>query len=131
MSEKDYNELSHKIISACIEVHKVMGPGLHESVYEACLLDELQTRKMNHEAQVRQPVLYKGKALKKEFVMDVVVNDLIVLELKSVETLLPIHEAQLLTYLRLSGKKLGLLINFNVEVLITGIKRKINGNLNG
>ena len=131
MTEKNYNELTYKIISACIEVHRELGPGLLESVYEVCLLEELEKCGLKATSQVRLPVVYKGKVLSKEFVMDIVVEGLVVLELKTIESLHPLHEVQLVTYLRLSGKKLGLLLNFNVEVMKDGIRRKINGNLNG
>ncbi len=125
-----YNEITSRIISACIEVHRELGPGLLESVYEVCLLEELLQRGLKAEAQLRLPVVYKGQPLNKEFVIDILVENLIVLELKTVESLIPLHEVQLVTYLRLSGKKLGLLINFNVDLMKYGIRRKINGNLN-
>ena len=131
MNEKTYNELTSQIISACIEVHRELGPGLLESVYEVCLLDELFQRGLKADAQLRLPVSYKGKQLNKEFIIDILVEDLILLELKTVDVLAPIHEVQLVTYLKLSEKKLGLLINFNVELMKNGIRRKINGNLNG
>lgn len=130
MNEKTYNELTSQILSACIEVHRELGPGLLESVYEVCLLDELHRRGLRAEAQIKLPVSYKGQLLNKEFVIDILVEDLILLELKAIEILLPIHEVQLVTYLKLSGKKLGLLINFHVELLKNGVRRKINGNLN-
>ncbi len=100
-------------------------------MYEVCLLEELEKCGLKATSQVRLPVVYKGKVLSKEFVMDIVVEGLVVLELKTIESLHPLHEVQLVTYLRLSGKKLGLLLNFNVEVMKDGIRRKINGNLNG
>jgi GxxExxY protein len=130
MNEKTYNELTSQIINACIEVHRELGPGLLESIYEVCLLDELHRRGLRAEAQVKLPVFYKGRQLNKEFIIDIVVEDLILLELKAIEVLLPIHEVQLVTYMKLSGKKLGLLINFHVELLKNGVRRKINGNLN-
>ncbi|GAB4500158.1 MAG: GxxExxY protein [Saprospiraceae bacterium] len=130
MNEKTYNELTSQIISACIEVHRELGPGLLESVYEVCLLDELYQRGLKAEAQVRLPVTYKGKQLNKEFIIDILVENLIVVELKTVDVLAPIHEVQLVTYLKLSDKKLGLLVNFNVELMKNGIRRKINGHLN-
>jgi len=120
-----YEELSGAVIGAAIEVHRVLGPGLLESVYEKCLSRELSYRGIAHQRQVRLPVIYKGEPLDQEFVMDIVVNEQIVLELKTVEGILPIHQAQLLTYLKLSGLKLGLLINFNVSLLTTGIKRMV------
>ncbi len=129
-TEKEYNELSAKIIEACIEVHKELGPGLMESVYEVCLMSVLKSKNIKVQQQVSLPVVFKGEKLDKEFVIDILVNDIIVLELKSVEIILPVHEAQLVTYLKLADKKLGLLINFNVPLLTQGIRRKINGNLN-
>jgi GxxExxY protein len=129
-SEKDYNELSGEIIEACIEVHKELGPGLMESVYEICLISVLKRKKLNPKQQVSLPVIFKGEKLNKEFVIDILVDDKIILELKSVEAILPVHEAQLVTYLKLADKKLGLLVNFNVPLLTQGIRRKINGNLN-
>jgi GxxExxY protein len=129
MEELVYNNISKQIINAAIEVHKELGAGLLESVYEYCLLDELKRRGLVVERQVLLPIRYKGSKLDKEFVIDMLVEDKIILELKSIETILPIHEFQLLTYLKLSGKKLGLLINFNVTQLKDGIRRKINGTL--
>jgi GxxExxY protein len=129
-TEKDYNELTGRIIESAIEVHKELGPGLLESVYEVCFIAALRTKGLSVKKQVVLPVYFKGEQLDKDFVIDLLVNDLIVLELKSVETILPIHEAQLVTYLKLSNKKLGLLINFNVILLKEGIRRRINGNLN-
>jgi GxxExxY protein len=127
MTEEDYNKLTNLIIGSAIEVHKELGPGLLESVYEACLLDELQRKQIKTFHQVKLPIFYKGKELNKDFFIDILVENSIIIELKSVETLLPIHEVQLLTYLRLAEMKLGLLINFNVPVLKDGIRRKING----
>ena len=129
MSEIEYNAISNKIIKAAIEVHKELGPGLLESVYEFCLLNEFNRIGLFAKHQVRLPLYYKGYKLDKEFVIDILVEDKVILELKSVEIILPIHEFQLLTYLKLSGMKLGLLINFNVLQLKEGIRRKINGTL--
>lgn len=129
-TEKNYNELSGQIIDACIEVHKELGPGLMESVYEVCLMSVLKKKNLKVQQQVSLPVVFKGEKLKKDFVIDILVEDKIILELKSLEAILPVHEAQIVTYLKLSDKKLGLLINFNVPLLVQGIKRKINGNLN-
>jgi GxxExxY protein len=100
-----------------------------ESVYEICLISVLKKKNINVRSQVSLPVIFMGEKLKKEFIIDILVEDKIILELKSIETILPVHEAQIVTYLKLSGKKLGLLINFNVPLLIQGIKRKINGSL--
>ncbi len=129
-TEKEYNELSGKIIDACIEVHKELGPGLMESVYEVCLLSVLKKKNLDAKQQVLLPFVFKGEKLNKEFVIDILVDDKIILELKSLEIILPVHEAQLVTYLKLADKKLGLLVNFNVTLLKQGIKRKINGDLN-
>ncbi|MBI5915926.1 MAG: GxxExxY protein [Bacteroidetes bacterium] len=130
MNEETYNAITSKIISACIEVHRHLGPGLLESVYEVCLVDELKMKGLRVSSQVQLPVIYKERQLEKSFVIDLLVEDLVVIELKAVEVLLPIHEVQLVTYLKLSGKKLGLLVNFNVELVKNGIRRKINGSLN-
>jgi GxxExxY protein len=129
MAELEYNSISKKIINAAIEVHKELGAGLLESVYEYCLMDELKRCGLFVERQVQLPIFYKGCRLDKEYIIDILVENKIVLELKSVEIILPIHEFQLLTYLKLSGKRLGLLINFNVPLLKDGIRRKINETL--
>ena len=120
-------KLSNQIIGVCIEVHKQLGPGLLESVYEACIMKEFTLHGIRARNQVVLPIIYKGKKLDKEFKVDVLVEEEIVLELKSVDVVLPIHEEQLLTYLKLADKRLGLLINFNVVLLKDGIRRKING----
>ena len=129
LTQETYNCLSKYIIGAAIEVHKELGPGLLESVYEACMVEELESRGLRVKNQESIPVVYKGKKLGKEFVLDLLVEDEIIVELKSVEELKTVHEIQLLTYLKLANKKLGLLINFNVPILTKGIKRKINGEL--
>jgi GxxExxY protein len=129
-TEIEYNELTKLVIKCAIEVHKELGSGLLESVYEVCLLKLLREEGLNVKYQVKLPVFFRKEKLEKEFIIDILVNNVLILELKSVETLLPIHEAQLVTYLKLSGKKLGLLINFNVEFLKDGIRRRINGDLN-
>ena len=121
------NTLSREIIGAAIEVHKALGPGLLESAYEECLCQELKMRNIPFERQVDLPIEYKGIKLSAGYRMDIVVENLLVLELKSVEKLLPIHQAQLITYLRLSNIWLGLLINFNVPILKQGIKRLVQG----
>ena len=113
------------ILGGAIEVHRELGPGLLESAYEECLCHELGLHGLRFERQTPLPVVYKGIALDCGYRLDVVVEDSVVLELKSVEQLLPIHEAQLLTYLRLSGKRVGLLLNFNVPVLKDGIVRRV------
>ncbi len=125
-----FNSITARIIKCAIEVHKELEPGLMESVYEVCLKKVIADNGLNVKSQVIVPVIFKGEILDKEFVIDLLVEDKIVLELKSVEVILPVHEAQLVTYLKLSGKKLGLLINFNVALLKEGIRRRINGDLN-
>ncbi len=129
-TEKDYNNLTYKIIECCVEVHKELGPGLMESVYEICLERVMTKAGLYVQRQVLLPVTFKGEKLNKEFIIDMLVNELVILEFKSVETLLPVHESQLVTYLKLADKKIGLLINFNVTLLKDGIRRKINGDLN-
>jgi len=124
---KDINELTWEVVGAAIEVHKTLGPGLLESVYEECLCRELQLCKISYERQKSLPVEYKGEMLDCGYRLDLVVEDRLIVELKSCDTLQPIHEAQLLTYLKLTNTKIGLLINFNVPVLKDGIKRLANG----
>ena len=108
-------------------MHRELGPGLLESVYEICMIEELKERGLLVENQVRIPVFYKGKELKKDFIVDILVENSIIVELKAVEDLLSVHEVQLVTYLKLANKHLGFLINFNVSLIKSGIKRKING----
>jgi GxxExxY protein len=122
----DINDLTGKVIGAAIEVHKALGPGLLESTYEECLCVELGLRKIPFERQKEIPVEYKGVKLDCGYRIDVLVANSLILELKVCESLQPIHEAQLLTYLKLTGLKVGLLINFNVPVLREGIKRLAN-----
>ena len=117
------NEITHEIIGAAIEVHKRLGPGLLESAYEACLVEELRLRNLNVDRQVGLPVVYKETRLDCGYRIDLLVESKIVVELKSVDGLAPIHEAIILTYLRLSGHKIGLLINFNVAILKDGVRR--------
>lgn len=123
----DINQLSSKIIGAAIEVHRALGPGLLESAYEKCLCYELNQRELAFDRQRSLPVIYKGQKIDCGYKLDVVVENTIILELKSCEKIEPIHKAQLLTYLRLSGFKLGLLLNFNVPFLREGIVRIANG----
>jgi GxxExxY protein len=118
--------LTEALIGAAIEVHREMGPGLLESVYQKCLVHELRLRRMDCQAQARIPILYKGEIIDDaDLVMDLYFPDRLVVELKAVEKLLPIHEAQLLTYLRLSKTHTGLLVNFNVRLLKDGLKRMV------
>lgn len=118
--------MSEKIIKCCIEVHLNLGPGLLESVYETCLAKEFDLNKINYKRQVYLPIVYKEEQLDANFRLDFLVEDAIVLELKAVEFVLPVHEVQLVTYLKLANKKLGLLINFHQDRLVKGIKRKVN-----
>ena len=127
MNKERINNLSGVILDSSIQVHRELGPGLLESVYEVCLCKELDIRNINYKRQVALPVKYKGELLNADYKIDVLVENEIIVELKAVETLLPVHEAQLLTYLKLADKKLGLLINFNVPKLVNGFKRMING----
>jgi GxxExxY protein len=113
------------IIGAAIEVHRALGPGLLESAYEECLCHELHLRGLGFERQVALPVSYKGLQLDCGYKIDLIVEREIILELKALEAILPVHEAQLLTYLKLAGKHVGLLINFNTPVLTRGIRRLV------
>jgi len=117
------NQLTHEIIGAAIEVHRVLGPGLLESAYEECLARELTLRNIKFERQKSLPVVYKDVKLDCGYRLDFLVEGRVVLELKAVESLAPIHEAIMLTYLRLSGCQIGLLINFHTQILKDGIKR--------
>ena len=121
----DENSLTRDIIGTAIEVHKLLGPGLLESAYEECLARELVLRNIRFERQKPAPVVYKDVKLECGYRMDFLIDGKVVVELKAVEALTPVHEAIVLTYLRLSGCKLGLLINFNVPVLKDGIQRFI------
>jgi GxxExxY protein len=118
-------ELTHSIIGAAIEVHRQLGPGLLESAYEECLAQELTLRSIPFERQKPVPVVYKGLKLECGYRVDLLVDGRVVVELKAVEALAPIHDAILLTYLRLSGCKIGLLINSHVAVLKDGIRRRV------
>jgi GxxExxY protein len=120
---KEYDELSGKVIGYAIEVHRNLGPGLLESAYERCLSFELLAGNIHHSIQKSLPIKYKNIDLDCEYRIDLLIENKLIVELKSVETILPIHEAQLLTYMKLAGIKTGLLINFNVPLLKEGIKR--------
>jgi len=123
---KEEDKLSKEIIGASIEVHRILGLGLLESAYEECLCRELSLRSFSFERQKPLPVLFKGVKLNCGYRLDVVVEGLVILELKAVERIEPIHKAQLLTYLKLSNLKLGILLNFNVPILKNGIKRIVH-----
>ena len=121
------NQLSKNFIAAAIEVHRELGPGLLESVYEDCLCEELAFRGIRFQTQVEIPLVYKCRNTGKTFRIDMLIEDTLIVELKAVEELRSVHEVQLLTYMKLAQKPIGLLINFNVPILRDGIKRKING----
>jgi GxxExxY protein len=121
----EINMITQSVIGAAIEVHRALGPDLLESAYEECLCFELDLRKVPYEKQKSLPVVYKGRTLDCGYRLDLLVEDAVVVEIKAIQELLPIHEAQVLTYLKLGGWKVGLLINFNVPLLKRGIKRLI------
>jgi GxxExxY protein len=117
------NQITQKIIGCAIEVHKTLGPGLLESVYEECLAYELFSQRLLVERQVPLPVIYKNIELECGYRIDILVENSVIIELKSIEELMPVHEAQILTYMKLTNKEVGLLINFNVNLLKEGIVR--------
>lgn len=117
------NRITEQVIGGCIEVHRALGPGLLESAYEECVCYELSQSGLAFERQVKLPMVYKNVKLECAYRMDVVVEGILVLEIKAVERLIPVHEAQLLSYLKLAKKPIGLLLNFHVPVLKDGIKR--------
>jgi GxxExxY protein len=123
---ESYNALTSEIIAAAIEVHQRLGPGLLESAYEACLVHELRKRGLRALSQVGLPVIYDEVTLDVGYRIDILVEDRVIIELKAVEKVSPLHEAQLISYLKLSGMKVGLLLNFNVNRLKDGIKRLVN-----
>jgi len=120
--KRTFSETSHRIIGCAIEVHKLLGPGLLESAYQKCLAHELSLNSINFQTEVQLPIEYKGVKLDCGYRMDIVVENSIVLELKSVSSLIPIHEAQILSYMKLANYKQGFLINFNVQMLKQGLK---------
>jgi GxxExxY protein len=124
-SEDQKDPRTSSIIGAAIEVHRHLGPGLLESAYEECLCHELHLRGISFRRQIDLPVEYKGLKLDCGYRLDLIVNEEVVVELKCVEKVLPVHEAQLLTYMQLTAKRVGLLINFNVPLLTRGITRRV------
>jgi len=120
------NHITDNIIGAAIDVHRELGPGLLESTYEACMFFELAERDLNVHRQKALPVVYRNVRIDAGYRIDLLVEDLVIVELKAVDELLPIHEAQLLSYLKLSGCRVGLLINFNVKLLRSGIRRLVS-----
>jgi GxxExxY protein len=121
----EINSITEAIIGAAIEVHRELGPGLLESTYEECLAHELTLRQIPFERQKAIPVIYKGASLECGFRVDLLVANAVVVELKAIESLTPVHDAQVITYLKLTGCKVGLLINFNVTLLKKGIRRLV------
>ncbi|MDP4239956.1 MAG: GxxExxY protein [Bacteroidota bacterium] len=115
MTQKLINDLAYRVVACAIEVHKQLGPGLLESIYEECFIEELKSGGFNVTSQEKIPLVYKGKTLKTDLKLDILVNDCIIVELKSVEEIHPVYKAQLLTYLKLTGMPKGLLINFNCD----------------
>lgn len=127
MTQKHENDISYLVRKGAFNIHQALGPGLLESVYETLLAHELRKFGLEVQTQAALPVVYDGLKLENGFRIDLLVENKVVVELKSVETLLEVHHKQLITYLKLSGHKLGLLINFNVPLIKSGIFRKVNG----
>lgn len=126
MTNDQLNLISKEILDASFQVHKEMGFRLLESIYELCLMKELQLRGLNVQNQVSIPLIYKGFENSKDFRIDILVENEIITELKAVEVLLPVHKAQIISYLKLSNKKLGFLINFNTDLIKNGFNRYVN-----
>jgi GxxExxY protein len=126
-TKEELNKITEKIIGAAVAVHRELGPGLLETAYEACLAYELTQSGLSVERQKGLPMKYREVVLDCGYRMDLLVEDSVVVEVKAIENMLPVHEAQLLSYLRMSGHKVGLLINFNVRTLVAGIRRVVNG----
>ena len=127
MDSRQLNDISFLIIQAAIEVHRTLGPGLLESVYRTCMIYELRQRDLGVVAEQLVPICYKEVIFEGGYRLDLQVADQVIVEIKAIENLLPVHHAQVLSYLRLTGKPIGLLINFNVPVLVKGVKRIMNG----
>jgi GxxExxY protein len=126
MGPRSPNEITGMVVDSAMKVHTALGPGLLESTYEVCLAYELSTRGLRVQRQLALPVIYEQVNMEAGYRLDLLIEDTIILELKAVEAVLPIHKAQLLSYLKLSGKKLGLLLNFNVVHMRDGITRMVN-----
>jgi GxxExxY protein len=126
-TERGDNRISQEIIGAAVEVHRALGPGLLESSYQACLAHELTLRGVRWEQQRELPLSYKGISLRNSYRIDLLVEERIVVEVKAVQSIEAVHRAQLLTYLKLLDRRIGLLINFNVETLVHGVRRIVNG----
>ena len=126
LTKDEYERIGKNILDCAFEVHKELGPGLLESIYEECLCEEIKNKGLKVENQVYLPLLYKGKKLNKNFRIDVLVEDAVILEIKSAIDLYSVDEAQLVSYMKLADKHLGYLLNFNVALLKDGIRRKVN-----
>jgi len=126
ITKDEYERIGKIILDCAFEVHKELGPGLLESIYEECLCEEIRNKGLKVENQVYLPLVYKGKKLNKNFRIDVLVEDVIIIEIKSAIDLYAVDEAQLVSYMKLADKRLGYLLNFNVALLKDGIKRKVN-----
>jgi GxxExxY protein len=126
LTQSYINNISYSVVGAAIEVHKQLGPGLLESVYHSCFLSELNERGIKYKSQVKVPILYKGNNLDNHLILDVLIEDLIIVELKATEELNTLYEAQLLSYMKLANKPKGLLINFNCETIIKSLKPLVN-----
>jgi GxxExxY protein len=127
MKKEEYDYYSDKILGAACFVHKELGPGLLESVHQACMFEELMHRGVKTQREVKLPVYFRGKLLDKDFRMDLFVHGCIIIEIKAIEAIAPVHVAQLLSYLKLADKWLGFLLNFNVPTMKEGIRRMVNG----
>lgn len=125
MNNVKFESLTGKIVASAYQVHSALGPGLIESVYEECLSDEFARHQMDFKRQLKLPVNYQGRQLNTGLRLDFLVEEKVIVELKAVESLMPVHQAQLLTYLKLTGLRVGLLINFNVPIIRQGIKRLV------
>ena len=126
MDTAELDRISYLTIQSAIEIHKTLGPGVLENVYRPCMIYELQARKLEVTSEVKVPVRYKDLVLDGFYRLDLLINDAVIVELKAVETVHPVHRAQVLSYLRLMDKRLGLLINFHVERLVVGVDRIVN-----
>jgi GxxExxY protein len=126
LTKDEYERIGKIILDCAFEVHKELGPGLLESIYEECLCEEIRNKGLKVENQVYLPLVYKGKKLNKNFRIDILVEDAIILEIKSAIDIYTVDEAQLVSYMKLADKRLGYLLNFNVALLKEGIKRKVN-----
>jgi GxxExxY protein len=124
-TKDEINLLSRDVVNAALAVHRELGPGLLEGVYHQCMIKELQIRQIPYQSSVEIPLVYKGFDIEKRYQLDLLVDNEIILELKAVDGLLAVHEAQLLTYLKITGKRLGFLMNFNVPLIKHGIKRMV------